>query len=407
MKKNIVKNTSYLYIMNIVKMIFPLIILPYLTRVLSVESYGVVAYNKAIMQYMQLFVDFGFILSGTRDIVMVKDNKESLKFEIGNIFVAKMILSGFATIIIIVMAFSLPILRENLLFTFLSFLPVLLSSFLFEYVFRGLEHMEAVAIPFIVMKTVSTLLTFVFVKSDFEMILIPILDVIGSLFAVCSIIFIMKKMKISFKIGEISEVLKKLKDSAVYFFSNMATTAFSALNTLLIGIYIEATDVAYWSLCMQMVGAAQALFTPVTDGIYPQMIKTREMSLIKRTLKLFLPVVTVGCIFTIVVAKYALLILGGNKYIVATSLLRVLTISLFFSFPSMLFGWPTLGAIGKEKEATNTTVIAAIFQVVGLILLIVLDKFTVINIALLRGATEFLLFIIRYYITKKYKDLFN
>ena len=40
--KILVKNTTMLYIMNITKIILPLVTLPYLTRVLSKDCYGVV-----------------------------------------------------------------------------------------------------------------------------------------------------------------------------------------------------------------------------------------------------------------------------------------------------------------------------------------------------------------------------
>ena len=37
--------------MSIAKIVFPLLTLPYLTRVLSVESYGVVSYVKAVNRH--------------------------------------------------------------------------------------------------------------------------------------------------------------------------------------------------------------------------------------------------------------------------------------------------------------------------------------------------------------------
>ena len=49
--KILVKNTTMLYIMNITKIILPLVTLPYLTRVLSKECYGVVSYVKEVMRY--------------------------------------------------------------------------------------------------------------------------------------------------------------------------------------------------------------------------------------------------------------------------------------------------------------------------------------------------------------------
>ena len=55
-KNKLVMNTAMLYIMNIAKLVFPFMTLPYLTRVLSVEGYAVVSYVKSVMQYMQLTV---------------------------------------------------------------------------------------------------------------------------------------------------------------------------------------------------------------------------------------------------------------------------------------------------------------------------------------------------------------
>ena len=96
MKSNVIKNTIMLYGMSIAKIVFPLLTLPYLTRVLSVESYGVVSYVKAVMQYMQLVVDFGFMLSGTKDIVNAKNDHEKLEKEVGDILLAGVFLAAAA-----------------------------------------------------------------------------------------------------------------------------------------------------------------------------------------------------------------------------------------------------------------------------------------------------------------------
>ena len=156
MKNKILKNTSMLYLLNASKMVFPLITLPYLTRILSIDCYGVVSYVKAVMQYMQLIVDFGFVLSGTKDIVLHKNDKISLNNEIGDILAAKLLLSGGAFAVLISVTIFIPILNENPVFTLLSFIPVFLTNFLFDYLFRGLEKMEIITIRFVVMKGIAS-----------------------------------------------------------------------------------------------------------------------------------------------------------------------------------------------------------------------------------------------------------
>lgn len=61
--------------MNIAKMLFPLLTLPYLTRVLSTDCYGSVVYVKSVTTYLQLLVDFGFVLSATKSIVQAREER--------------------------------------------------------------------------------------------------------------------------------------------------------------------------------------------------------------------------------------------------------------------------------------------------------------------------------------------
>ena len=61
--------------MNIAKMLFPLLTLPYLTRVLSTDCYGSVVYVKSVTTYLQMLVDFGFVLSATKSIVQAREDR--------------------------------------------------------------------------------------------------------------------------------------------------------------------------------------------------------------------------------------------------------------------------------------------------------------------------------------------
>lgn len=108
-----------------------------------------------------------------------------------------------------------------------------------------------------------------------------------------------------------------------------------------------------------------------------------------------MPVITLGCIFCFLVSEQALLILGGEKYVVAVPVFRWMIPILFFSFPEQIYGWPTLGAVGKVKETTMSTVIASIAQILGLVFLIVIDQLNPISMAIVRFSTEALMMVIR------------
>ena len=408
MKMNkVTKNTIMLYIMNIAQLILPLVTLPYLTRVLTVDNYGVVNYVKSIMTYMQIIIEFGFILSATKDIVKAGNDKKIIGEITGNVILGKILLSMLSLIVLIIFTIFVPILRNNVAFTMLSFIPIFLSTFLIDFFFRGIEKMEVITIRYIVMKSISTLLTFLFVRGNGDLLMIPILDIIGNVVAILLVWKEVYKLGIKLSFGTMKDIWNSIADSFLYFISSMASTAFGALNTLLVGILLSSKEVAYWSLAMQILGAIQALYTPINNGIYPEMVKERKFSLIIKVIKIFMPVVFIGCLIILLFSKPILFVIGGIKYLEMSYLIKLLIPVIIFSFPAMLFGWPVLGAIDKVKETTTTTVVTTIVQVVGLIVLMLVGEFTLVNIALLRGGTEFILLTSRLYFINKFKFMFK
>lgn len=406
-KNGIAFNVAMLYIMNIAKLVFPLITLPYLTRVLSVECYGVVSYVKATMVYAQLVVDFGFMLSGVKAITEARSDIEKVGRITGNIVFAKGMLSIAALFVIVALTLFIDILKENFLYTILAFVPIALSVFLFDFLFRGLEQMHIIAIRYVIMKSISVALTLIMVKGNDDIIWIPVLDILSSLVAILLTMKEVKKLgiKISF-VDSFKGSWEALRVSSIYFISEAATTVFGAFNTILVGIFMSETDVAYWAVCLQLVSAVKAMYTPITNGIYPQMINRKDITIIKNVVKVFLPIVIIGCLIVIIFAEPILVIAGSAKYAGAAPVMRCLVPVLFFSFPVMLFGWPTLGAIGKVKENTKTTLLAAMVQLIGLGALILTDHFEITLVALLKSFTEVCLMSFRLRYCWKFRNEF-
>ena len=403
----IIKNTSMLLLLNITKIVVPFVTLPYLTRVLSTEVYGVVAYVKAIMSYMQVIIDFGFMLSATKEIVDAKNDKDIIGKIVGTNILAKLLLAGIAGIILSILSKYISILHNNLIYTFLSYIVVILTIFLFDFLFKGIEQMQIITIRFVLMKGFATLFTFLIVKSDKDILWIPVLDILGSLISIFWVGYEVKKLKINVKIENFKDSLLCIKKSAVYFLSNVASTSFNVFNTIILGIVLPATEIAYWSICMQIINAIQALYIPVSDAIYPEMVRSKNIKLIYKTKKYIGPIVFLVTMVTFLGAKIGLYMIGGSKYVDAYIALRLLSPVIVFGFFRVLYGWPTLGAIGKVKENTKSTIIAALFQIAIVIILWIAGKLTLVSMAISRSVTEIIMYSIRFYYYKKYRDLFK
>jgi PST family polysaccharide transporter len=397
-----------LYLLTAAKTIFPLLTLPYLARVLSVDCYGTVSYVKAVVGYAQIIVDFGFILSAVKEIVEVQNNKDEISKVVGSTVISRLMLALVAFVVILAVSNGIVILRNNWLYVCIALLTPVMSSFLLDFLFRGIEKMHIVTIIFVIMKTISVGLTFIFVKNDSHILLIPIFDVISSLIAVLLNWMYAKKFGYRVIFTSLKCCFEKIKNSFGYFANSIASTAFGALNTVILGVFMtDMEQIAYWSVCMQIVGAVQNMYTPIANGIYPYMIKSKDLKLIKNILVIFTPIIMAGTAICYAISPIVLTIVAGEKYVGATPILRMLLPIIIMSFPVAILGWPALGAINTVKQTTISTILGAATQGLGLLVLLLFNNFTIINIAILRNISEFVMLFTRSGFLYKHRRLFT
>ncbi len=408
-KKKLVLNTIYMYILSFAKLVIPLISLPYLTKVLSVECVGSVSFIKSIISYAQIMIDFGFLLSATKDIVGLIRNKGNVNKEIGNTLYAQIIFSVLALAIIVICAFTLEVLDGFELYTILSLIPVILSIFLFEYVFRAYEEMSKISLRYVVMRLIALMLTLIFVKSDSQIILMPIFDIIASIVAIVLVCVQLKKLgvKCEFSFVRIRDAVASIRKSCVYFFTNFMSSAFSLLNTLLIGIILTKQDVAYWTVAFQFLTAIQTMYNPIISSVYPLMLKEKKLKVIHQIMLIFMPIILVGSVAVFFLSDWFVILVFGENYLYTGTIIRWIIPVIIASFPALLYAWPCFSVINKEKTNTIITVVCAGVQIIGIVIVMVADMFTLIALAVVRSIVEVILAIARVIAIYKYRKQFN
>lgn len=437
------KNTFWLVVFQLAKMVFPFLILPVLTRRLSVEVYGDLTYVKTVMNFMQIFVDFGFMLSATKELAKINQQKlnaqktiqettaqkstaqesaaqesaaqktttqksnEKFAQVITNTLFARILLGLTGLFIALILCIFIPILHRNLLFTLLSYLAVFLSIFLFDFLFRGLEIIHIMTIRFILMKTVSTLLTIFFVKQDNQLLYIPLFDIFSSILAILLVLFELKKLGLKFQRPNLKASLVSLKTSFIYFLSDISATAFNAISTIIIGLVFSSSEVAFFGLSIQIIGAIQSLLGQLSSGIYPEMVRQKSYKFVSRIFRKTFIYVLIFTIAVTLLSPLGLQILAGNKYLTAIPVIQILAITIFFSYCNTLLGWPTLGVINHQTEVTTSTVASTIFNLAALLALLFLGQLSLVSVAIIRVITEFVLFLIRLHYFRKFRQEFN
>ena len=396
------KNTFWLAIFQLAKMVFPFLILPILTRRLSVETYGNLTFIKTVMNFLQIFLDFGFMLSATKEITKIKYDTNKIQQIMADTLLARLLLSGIGFLLVVILSFFFPILGHNFLFTITSYLTVFLSIFLFDFLFRGLEIIHVMTIRFIVMKTISFLLTIFFVRQDHQIILIPLFDILSSVIAIILVAFELQKRNFRLIRPKLKSSIYSLKISLIYFLSDVSATAFNAISTIIIGLVFSSTEVALFGVSIQIIGAIQALLGQLSSGIYPIMVRQKSRKFIQQIFQKTIPLVFLFTGLIIILLPLALQVLAGDKYAAAHPIIQILAITIFFSFINTLLGWPTLGVINQQNKVTLSTIISTIFNLVSLILLYLSNNLNLYSVAITRVITEIILFCIRLYYYKKY-----
>lgn len=396
--KSFYKNTAWQYGLQIVKYLFPLITLPYLTRVLEPEGYAFYAYVVSFMSFAQVFVDFGFNLSGTKKIAQANSVAEENRI-VGAVEQARLVLCVIAGIAVMIIASMLPITRGNLLYVFLAFFAVCGKGLVPDFLFQGHEHMGPITTRFLVSKSISTVLTFVLVHSMADILWVPVLDILSNGIALAwSFAAARRQFGTGIDFVPMRLALAELKTSGLYCFSNMSAQVFSGFTTLLIGVVVtDPAQISYWSLSMTAISAVQSLYSPIVNSLYPHMVNTGDYKFVRRLSLIALPAVLVGTVAFAFLSNFIILVLGGEQYLAGSWVLVWVSPLLVFSFFGMLFGWPVLGAVGKVAEVTRATVISALFCILALLGVSFAGVATLKVICVIRCITEALLLGIRFY----------
>ena len=389
-KSRFAHNTVMQYGLQAAKYLFPFITIPYLTRVLGPDVYAIRAYILAAMTFAQVFLDYGFNSYGTRQIARRQDDLAAVGEETSAIALLRIVLCFVGALAVTAVTPFIPIMAQNPAYVAIAYVCVCFKAMLPDFVFQGLEDMGIITYRFVVSQAVATVLIFMMVHGPEDLLWVPTLEALAAFIAfVWSWGNVLRKRGIHLVRPLRDTLSSAFRTSSVFFLSNAATTIFTCLTTLMIGVLVEdAAQIAYWSVAMTSIQAIQALYTPITNSLYPHMCARQDFALAKRLLLIGMPVVLVGTIAFALLSDVVMLVLGGEQYLDGSYIVAMVSPVLLFSFPAMLIGFPVLAAVGQEKQLTTSSVVSSLFHIAGLIALALGGWFTIPAVCILRDCTE-------------------
>lgn len=356
-----VKDTIYLYVLQIVDKIVPLVIIPYLMISLGAEKYGYISFATAIVNYILLFVEFGFNLSATQRIAVAKEHNTE---ELSRIFFATMLSKLFlfliASLIILPIVFFAPSLKIYFN-TVLCMYPLVLGGVLgLGWFYQGIGKIRISAIVTSLCKILVLPMVFIFVKDSSDYNLASLIQ--SSVYLLSSIVTLVMlyKMRI-IKIINVNlyDVKLEIKESYPLFLSSVATSIYTQLFTLILGFISNPTIVGKYSAAERIMRSiCFAIYSPISQAFYPKISslaytnKTKAKDLLNKLVLFMFILMTALSLSLFIFAKPIVNILG-NDYTGLEVLLRIISFVPIAIALGAIYGQMGLIAMGNNDSKSK------------------------------------------------------
>ncbi len=405
--RKLVSNTLMLSVLTFSGYFLALVTLPYQSRILGPEIFGMVSFAMAFGLYFQLLIDFGFTLSATEQIAKYRHDRHRVSKIVSTVTWNKLFLAGLSLLILSVMCISIgPFNQDPLLYMFFA-LSYIFAALIPDYLYRGMENMKAMALRTLIIRAISIGLIFIFLREPDDYYVVPMMMMLGNIAAFGYTLWDIRRKEVCFVKVSFKEFKDTLKQSSLFFYSRIATNIYSASNTFVLGfVYGPASHaVGYFTSADKLTSAAKFSLSPLIDSLYPHMVRNKDFQLIKKALFLFVPVIALASAIVWFFAHDICALIFGEDFRGAGEYLRWLIPIALIAFPSMVLGYPTLSPMGLSKFANFSVMAGSVLQIVQLVVLFATGMLSVVTVCIATILTEALVLGVRGVVVLKNRHL--
>lgn len=364
-----VRNVFSLSLLQGVNLLLPLLVLPFLVRVLGVESYGLYVFSGVVVGYFGLICDYGFNLSGTRDVSKARHDKALLSELVTKIYTIKLLLFLMCTVGFGIVALMVPGVKENALLYWCAYGIVVGQALFPTWFFQGVEDFKSIVILNFLSKLFFTLMIFVVVRDSTEAYLAALLNSIGAFLSAVLAIFIMvAKYKVGYVKSSKSSIYAYAKNSFYIFLAQVKISLFSTTNIFILGLVCGPKSVGYFSVAERSMRALAQLQSPILTALFPRLSlglveqKEHSIRLIKKLVWYGSCAYLLIAVILFLFAEAFVVFVFGSEYIESVSAFRIVLLCPLLIYLNNIFGTQILLNVGKDKLYMLVLFTAGIFN---------------------------------------------
>ena len=264
---NIKKNFIYNLIYQFLILFIPLVISPYISRVMGVEGVGIYSYTYSVVSYFMLFVLLGVNNYGNRIIAKIRDDKKELARTFWGIYLFQLFMGLFMFFLYIGYIYLFDV--EYKIIALIQSMFILSALGDINWVFFGLEEIKITILRNILIKVGTLIFIFLFVKDSSD---IEIYAVIMSGMAIFSqlLLWSFVKKKIGFIKINMKEILKHIKPNLILFIPVIAISLYKIMDKIMLGIMSNISEVGFYENAEKIINIPLTLITALGTVMLPR-----------------------------------------------------------------------------------------------------------------------------------------
>ncbi len=369
------QNTGSLYFAQFIQYLIPLAVLPYLSRVLGPEVFGLVIFSQAYAYFLSVFIEYGFNLSGTRSIAIVKNQSGLRAHKALGITGAQLILAIIIFPTALIAGVFVPFFGDNLVYLWFSAILAVTLGLRNYWYFWGTERLVLPSMVVIGSGLLYAVGIIFLVESPSDGWKVLALQVVASVFAY-TILYNMMFRETGTSNFSIKEVRTAFSEGWELFVSGLAVSLYSRANIFLLGFFAGISQVGFFGASDKVIRAVNRLSYPIGKVFFPKIIQAMDEDkpdLFQQMFRrLFWSLTTAGILVTAGLyasAPWLIPFLFGSEFAEAVSVFRIFVFALPLLIIGYLLGDHWVIPKGRDVLFRKVTLAAGLFSVISLIIL--------------------------------------
>jgi len=351
---NIKKNAAYNIVLSATQVLFPVLVFPYVSRVLGPKGMGSIGFVENFTHYFIVLAALGIPVYGVQEIAKHKQDDMARSAVFSEIIIIHSITTLILSIVFVFLFMTVGQLYEYRPLFIISVGIMYVQVFTMEWLFQGMEQFKLITVRGILTKVVAIFFIYIFVKNEQDTIayyaIIFLTALISMLFNMYYAWGIVKLKVVNLNL------FRHLKPMLYILSFSLVIQVYTVLDTTILGFLKDDVEVGYYTTSTKVSRVLITVLTAVTMVMIPPIAKNFHEKRLERNKQLltesfsYVSLLSIPLVVGLMLyAEEIVRLFAGDEFLPATHSLQIIAPTIIIIGYSNIFGMQILNPSNNER----------------------------------------------------------